>query len=306
MIYTVTMNPSVDFISKLNEIHPGRTNYSQEDSMNAGGRALTVSRMLKAFNVPTTATGFIGGRTGAYIEDELDREGIQHAFIHTASDTRLNISLFVDHIETRILGRGDAVSLEEINDLMYYLSRVREGDYVVIAGSLPPGIGPEIYQRIVEIAVVNGASFLPIIDAEYLQPLIQKKPLLIAPTLKDLSILFDQDVETKEEAAALALQLIEAGAQNVIVNLERDGSLFISSEKKVLEANGPRQAIVSKTYTNMSLIAGFIGNYMRTGDMYSAYRSAQSASNETYYSEGLPSRETILSGCERVDVLPFA
>lgn len=306
MIYTVTMNPSVDFISRLEEVRAGRSNYSKEDDMFAGGRALNVSRILKTLDVPTTATGFVGGHTGAFIEEALDQEGILHDFIHTQNSTRLNLSLFVNHIETRILGRGADVSLEEVNQLMYYLSRVREGDFLVIAGSLPPNLSSEVYQRMVEISVVNGASFLPAIRAEDLAPLIEKKPLLITPTLEDLQVLSGTDVKTKEEAAAAGVGLVERGAKNVIVNMEREGSLFINEAKDVFEANGPQAAILSQTYTNMSLIAGFIGHYMRTSDPQESFRAAQAAANAAYYVEALPTREQVYAEFENVHILPYA
>lgn len=306
MIYTVTLNPSVDFITKLDDVRVGRSNYSEADNMFAGGRALNVSRILKIMDVPTTATGFIGGHTGAFIEEALDREGIAHDFIHTQNSTRLNLSLFVHHIETRILGRGADVSIEEVNQLMYYLSRVREGDFLVIAGSLPPNLSPEVYQRMVEIAVVNGASFLPAIRADYLAPLIEKKPLLITPRAEDLGVWFDRDVQTKEDAAALGIQLIERGVQNVIINLEREGSLFIGSDQKVYEANGPQSAILSETYTNMALIAGFIGQYMRTSDPLASFQAAQAAANATYSVESLPSREALDAEYDNVHILPYA
>ena len=134
MIYTVTLNPSVDFIRRVDNMRVGEINYSIEDRMVAGGRALMVSRILHTLNIPTTATGFVGGHAGSYIEEELDREGILHDFIRTKSNTRLNTSLFFDQVETRILGRGEEIQTSEINDLLYYLSRIREGDYLVVAG----------------------------------------------------------------------------------------------------------------------------------------------------------------------------
>ncbi len=306
MIYTVTMNPSVDFISKLDAFQTGRSNDAEEDRMAAGGRALNVSRLLKTIDVPTTATGFVGGRTGEFIEDELDRLGILHDFIRTQSETRLNVSLFIDQVETRIISPGGRVSLDEVNDLMYYLSRVREGDFMVIAGSLPRNLSSEVYARMVDIAVVNGASFLPIIDPEYLKPLIERKPLLITPTRAELASLCNHEVLTKEDAAPLAIDLVRQGAQNVIVNFGQEGCLYVDTELHVFESSGPVHPIVSSTYSNMALIAGFIGNYMRTGDPKEAFRAGQGTLNAACYVEGLPDVEKIHEAYEEVSVMPLA
>lgn len=306
MIYTVTLNPSVDFISHVRELKAGRVNHSVAESMNAGGRALNISRILTTMNVPTTTTGFIGGRTGAFIKDELDRLGIAHDFIEVQASTRLNLSLFVDEKETRILGPGSEIHLDEVNDLMYYLSRIREGDFLVLAGSLPPKMNPDIYNRMVEIAVVNGASFLPIIQPEYLMELLPKKPLLIAPTVRELAQLFDANIQSKAEAAPYLLECLKLGAQNVIVNFEREGSLFADQDGNIYESDGPQEKIVSQTYTGIALVAGFIGNYMRTNDPLLAFTSGQGVSNATYYVDSLPSEAEMERVTEQVSVLPFA
>lgn len=302
MIYTVTLNPSVDFITRLEEVRVGEINYSTEDRMVAGGRALMVSRILHTLNVPTTATGFIGGHTGSYIEKELDREGILHDFIHTKSNTRLNMSFFVDQVETRILGRGGNVEAGEVNDLLYYLSRIREGDYLVVAGSLPPNIHTDIYERMFDIASVNGATFVPIIPPAPLKQSLSKKPLLIAPTMEDLYTLFSVKTLTDTEILTFAKQLLQEGAQNVLVNRGRKGSLFITTDGEIYQGEGPKEPIVSATYTNMSLIAGFLGNYMRTNSAKKAFPSAQACANAAFATETLPSLEMIRQAVDTVRI----
>ena len=302
MIYTVTLNPSVDFIRRVDNMRIGEINYSIEDRMVAGGRALMVSRILHTLNIPTTATGFVGGHAGSYIEEELDREGILHDFIRTKSNTRLNTSLFFDQVETRILGRGEEIQTSEINDLLYYLSRIREGDYLVVAGSLPPHMNNDIYERMFEIASVNGATFVPIISPEALKTSLKKKPLLIAPTRDDLCTLFSLAEITLPKAIDCAKQLLREGAQNVLVTGERKGSLFVTGDGEVYRAEGPEGDIVSATYTNMALIAGFIGNYMRTNDAKKAFPSAQGCANATYAVETLPSPARIRDAIEQVKI----
>ncbi len=305
MIYTVTLNPSLDFISQITDLKVGRTNYSSADSMSAGGRAINISRLLRTMHVPTTATGFLGGKTGEFIREELNKQDIPNDFIEIAGTTRINISLFSDQLETRVVGEGPTISINEVNELMYYLARIREGDFLILAGSLPPNVPVDIYNRMIEIAVVNGASFLPMVSQTLMKPTMEKHPLLITPTLGDLEKIFDCELRDREEILEKGLACIDRGAQNVLVNLGREGSLFIDSSRSAYEANGPEGPIISQTYTNIALAAGFIGSYMRTDDPVEAFRSAQAVSNATYSVRELPSLAAIEQAREKVTVLPL-
>ncbi|WP_304262945.1 1-phosphofructokinase family hexose kinase [Kallipyga massiliensis] len=305
MIYTITLNPSLDLISILDELKPGRTNLATNDSFRAGGRAITVSQILSILDIPSTATGFVGGHTGAFIEEELSNAGISNQFVHIADNTRIDVSIFDNDVETRVLGRSTIVTVQEINDLMFYLSRIREGDYIVLAGSLPKNVSADLYDRMIDIAVVNGANFLPIINAEYLPEVLSKKPLLITPTVKELSEMLEEDLRTKQDILRAGLTCIDMGAQNVIINQELAGSLLITSERKTYEAQGPGKKVVSSTHTDMTLAAGFIGDYMRINDPKEAFKLAQAVSNATYYVRSLPSLEDIREEIDRVDVLPL-
>ncbi|MDY3051939.1 MAG: 1-phosphofructokinase family hexose kinase [Ndongobacter sp.] len=306
MIYTVTLNPSLDFHSELSELRRGRINYSSEDHMYAGGRAINVSRVLRILGLPTMATGFLGGKTGAFIEEELDRCDIPNDFVHVEGMTRINLNLFADHVETRIIGAGPNISINEINELMYYISRVREGDFVIMGGSLPPNVSSNVYDRIIEICIVNKAQFIPIIPTDLLFHVFPKKPLIVAPTLVELSSIFDVRLTSLEEAIPYAMKCVEAGAQNIIVSSDRLGSILVTSDGQVLQASGPDGAIISSTSTNVSLIAGFIGSYMRTNDPVQSFRHGQAASNAAHLSRALPTREQIDDAYRAVEVLPLS
>ncbi len=293
MIYTVTLNPSFDFISQTESLKTGQINYAGEEKMSAGGHAIVISKLLKTMNVPTIATGFLGGKTGDFIEEELNDLGITNDFIRTKNTTRINLSIFNGPIETRIVGKGEDVAMEEVDQLLYYLARIREGDFLILAGSLPPNCTTDLYARMIETAVVNGAQFLPILNENYMEPFLKFRPLLITPTLKDLSSIFQTPVLNKEDAARYGMQCIQRGAQNVIINLERNGSLLVTSKGEIYEINGPDRPIISATYTHMAHTAGFVGNYMRSNDPLEAFRWSQGCSNATYYFKGLPDLGTI-------------
>nr|WP_072514913.1 1-phosphofructokinase family hexose kinase [Ndongobacter massiliensis] len=306
MIYTVTINPSLDFFSILDDLQRGRINYSNEDKMTAGGRAINVSRVLRNLGLPTLATGFVGGRTGAFIEDELDRSDIPHDFVHVEGNTRINLNLFVNHMETRILGKGKPISINKVNELMYYIARVREGDFVILGGSIPPGVSDSIYDRMIEICVVNGADFIPILSGPLLKRTLSRAPILIAPSLDELDAMFDTRLTELSEAIPLAFSCIDAGVKNVIVTNGHLGSLLVTSNRKVYTVGGPKDAIISRTSTKVSLIAGFVGSFMRTHDPVESFHLAQAASNAAYLVKGIPTREEMEREKEKIEVLPFA
>lgn len=305
MIYTVTLNPSLDFITTVKDLKKGRMNHSCEDSMNAGGHAINVSRFLNILQMPTTATGFVGGKTGAFVEEELSRQGIVHHFIHIQENTRINLGIFSGGIETRIIGTGPHVSIEEINDLMYYLSRIREGDVVIMAGSLPGNMPSSVYSRIVEIAVVNGAEFIIHVDRTFMKPLLKKGPLLVTPTMEDLSEFYGEEVLTRKDVLKYGLEYFREGPKNVLVNMGLAGSMLFSEDGRVYEASGPGKTIVSTTYADMGLIAGFVGDYIRTGNPREAFRLAQILGHAACYVQTLPGMDLLRQAGEEVEILPL-
>lgn len=306
MIYTITINPSMDLTSQVEELKIGRKNQSLSRHMNASGEGITISRLLRIMQIPTTATGFLGGQTGAFIEEELAAQDIPSAFVHTKNHPRINVSIFGKNSETQLIDPGKPVNLNEVNELMYYLSRIREGDFIILASTPLPQMPIDLYSRMVEIAVVNQAQFLPLIEARILRPFLSKKPLLIAPSFQDLATMFNQRVFEKEEAIQLGLQCLEEGAQNVLINMGIEGSIMITQDKKVFESKGPDASLISSAYTREALIAGFISNYVRTSDPEAAFTEAQACSNATYYHQLLPSFEEIQAEIKKTEVLPLA
>ncbi len=306
MIYTITLNPSLDLLVQVDNLNEGGVNYSHSDSMTASGRAINISQILKTMSVPTMATGLVGGKTGAFIEDELTKSNIPYEFIHIEGNTRINLSIFDQTVETRILGKGPEVSMNEINELLFFLARIREGDMVILAGSLPPNAQPSLYSRIVELSVVNRAQIIPVLPPEFLLETLKDKPLVIVPTLEELSDMFHESILDKKSALPFALRCIEEGAQNVIVNFQREGSLLVTSDRKVYEAPGPEGSIVSSTYTQIASVAGFVGQYMQSGDAIESYKVAQAATNATYLVKGLPTHEDLRREEDKIEILPVS
>lgn len=293
MIYTITLNPSVDFYIDLEDFKLGRMNRSRSDYKSAGGRAIVVSRILHGMGIPTLATGFIGGFPGEFVKDSLDEEGISNDFVTIKGDTRINIKMSVDGKETRINSVGPSISMLELNELMFYISRVREGDVVIMGGSLPVNVPSTVYERIIEICVVNGASFIPDIPSEQLYRVLKKKPLLIKPTIQEFTDMFGKPMENVGDIVPYGIECIEMGAQNVIVTRGREGALLFTEDKKVYEYKGVSGNMVNMTAVNDAVLAGFIGAYVHSSDPIASFKSAGAASNAALFADEIPSKEEI-------------
>ena len=159
MIYTVTLNPSMDFFVDIDQLSIGKLNRMNNDYRVPGGKAINISRVLRQLGMPSVATGFIGGYTGQFIEDWLEKEDIQRGFIRVDDDSRINIKLLKQE-ETVINAKGPNVSVMEYQEFLYYMSRVEEGDTVIMSGSLPPTITEEVYERVISICNANRARFI--------------------------------------------------------------------------------------------------------------------------------------------------
>ncbi len=195
MIYTVTLNPSVDVFLEVKNLNIGNKNHVTDEFTLPGGKALNVSRVLSQLQIPTVATGFIGGHQGEFIKEWLDKENIMTDFVEIEEANRTNIKLLVNNEETTINSKGPNISHYEVDELLYYLSRVGEGDTIVMGGSIPPmeeKADEDIYSRMVSIAKANKANFIADIPAKYLPDVIKEGPILVKPNVDDLMEIFGE------------------------------------------------------------------------------------------------------------------
>lgn len=157
MIYTVTLNPSIDYIVRLDKVNVGSVNRMESDDKFAGGKGINVSRVLKRLGIDNTATGFIGGFTGKFITDTLENEAIATKFVQVSEDTRINVKIKAD-AETEINGTGPTVSPEQLITLKDILLGLSEKDTVVFAGSSNKNLGNVVYKELISLTRQTGAQ----------------------------------------------------------------------------------------------------------------------------------------------------
>lgn len=310
MIYTVTLNPSVDVILEVKNLNIGDKNHVSDEFTLPGGKALNVSRVLSQLKIPTVATGFIGGHQGKFIEEWLDKENIMTDFVNIEEESRTNIKLLLDNEETTINSKGPNVSHYEVDELLYYLSRVGEGDTIVMGGSVPQmeeKVDEDIYSRMVSIAKANGSQFIADIPAKYLPAVIKEGPILVKPNVEDLMEIFKTKIETIEDMDKYGKKIIEMGAQNAIVSYGKKGSMFFNKDgHSFISEEIHINELVNTVACRDAMIGGFIGTLVRSSDTIEAYKVAVAAATATAEVLDLPTREEIEKIIPKVVINQFS
>lgn len=310
MIYTVTLNPSVDVFLEVENLNFGYKNQVSNEFSLPGGKALNVSRVLNQINIPTIATGFIGGHQGVFIKDWLNKDGIMTDFVGIKGSNRTNIKLLFDKKETTIDSKGPVISHDEVDELLYYLSRVGEGDTIVMGGSVPPladKVDYDIYSRMVSIAKANRAYFIADIPGEFLKDIIKEGPILVKPNSDDLKTIFNDDIKNLEDIDKYGKKIIEMGAKNAIVSFGEKGTMFFTGDgHSYLAEEIEIENLVNSVSCSDAMIGGFIGTLVRTNDPIESYKVAIAAATATAEVLDLPSREQIENKIEKVVIKQFS
>ncbi|MGG4127650.1 1-phosphofructokinase [Paenibacillus illinoisensis] len=291
MIYTITLNPSIDYIVEVDDLKLGGLNRMNRDLKLPGGKGINVSRVLNQLGAGNTAIGFLGGFTGRFINDKLQEDQIQTDFVTIADDTRINIKLKHGN-ETEINGLGPAIREEEAAQLLQKLSSLQMGDIVVLSGSIPPSLGTDFYDRLIQVCKQTGAEFVIDTTGPALIEALVHKPLLVKPNHHELAELFGVNIETREELVLYGRKLLEAGAKQVLISMAGDGALFITGSD-VYHASVPKGMVKNSVGAGDSMIGGFVGTYVLNGDILEAFRTGVASGSATAFSDDLATREFI-------------
>ncbi|GAB1155792.1 1-phosphofructokinase [Paenibacillus illinoisensis] len=291
MIYTITLNPSIDYIVEVDDLKLGGLNRMNRDLKLPGGKGINVSRVLNQLGAGNTAIGFLGGFTGRFINDKLQEDQIQTDFVTIADDTRINIKLKHGD-ETEINGLGPAIREEEAAQLLQKLSSLQTGDIVVLSGSIPPSLGTDFYDRLIQVCKQTGAEFVIDTTGPALMEALVHKPLLVKPNHHELAELFGVNIETREELVLYGRNLLEAGAKQVLISMAGDGALLITGSD-VYHASVPKGKVKNSVGAGDSMIGGFVGTYVLNGDILEAFRTGVASGSATAFSDDLATREFI-------------
>lgn len=299
MIYTVTLNPSIDYIVRLDSFKRGVTNRTASEEYYYGGKGINVSCVLAELDIESTAFGFVAGFTGNAIENGIRNDKIVTDFIRLDSGiSRINIKIKADE-ETEINCQGPHIDKEALERLLCKIDRIADRDTIVIAGNVPSTMPDDVYERILErikekeVRIVVDATKKLLINA------LKYKPFLIKPNRQELSEIFGVEVKGEDEIEKYANKLREAGAKNVLISLGGEGAMLIDEFGKKHRAGVVKEKVINTVGSGDSMVAGFIAGYEKTGEYPYALKLGSVCGNATAFLSGLATKEKINELLER-------
>jgi 1-phosphofructokinase len=298
MIYTVTLNPSIDYIVQVDKLELGALNRMKNDFKLPGGKGINVSRILNRIQTESTALGFLGGFTGNFIAAWLKNEQITTNFTTVQADTRINIKLKSDK-ETEINGLGPVISIEEMESLKETLRSISANDIVVLSGSTPASLRSGFYEELIQIIKEKKAEFVIDTTGNDLRNALAQKPLLIKPNNHELEELFDVQFQTIEAILPFGKRLLTDGAQHVIISMAGDGALLFTNNG-VYRSNVLKRPLKNSVGAGDSMIAGFVGRFSTHKDPVEAFKWGVACGSATAFSDDLASEAFIRELIEEV------
>lgn len=293
MIYTLTLNPSLDYTVTLDGFHAGRINRTASERLYPGGKGVNVSIVLKRLGTESTALGFLAGFTGDEIERMTRETGCRTDFIRLSGGrSRINVKLCAGR-ESEINARGPEITDKDMDALFAKLETAAPGDLLVLAGSIPAGLPSDIYERI--LARLQGRGVQAVVDAErdLLVNTLKYHPFLIKPNRDELGAVFSVKLKSRDEIVHYAKRLQRMGAENVLVSMAGDGAVLAASNGKIFSGFPPSGRVVSSVGSGDSMVAGFLAGYRETHDFEYALRVGICAGSATAFSEWLAPPEKI-------------
>ena len=301
MIYTVTFNPSLDYIVSMKSFEMGMTNRTTQEQMLPGGKGINVSTVLTNLGHESTALGFVAGFTGREIIRRLEEMKLKNDFIKIDNGfSRINVKL-KDFDGTEINGMGPVIDGESQNKLMDKLLAMEEGDTLVLAGSIPESMPATIYHDIMEKLQGRGIRFVVDATKNLLMNVLAFHPFLIKPNNHELGEIFGVELETRESVVPYARKLQEQGARNVLVSMAGQGAVLLDENGEVHMHEAARGKLVNAVGAGDSMVAGFIAGYEEKQDYEHAFRMGISAGSASAFSELLATKEEVMRVYEQLD-----
>lgn len=295
MIYTVTFNPSLDYIVSVEDFKLGLTNRTSSELILPGGKGINVSTVLMNLGIESTALGFIAGFSGEELVRRLEKIGVRNGFIRIEEGfSRINLKLkSIDG--TEINGQGPDIPPEKVDMLMKQLSSLGEGDVLFLSGSIPASMPDDAYQKIMEL--LDGKGVRIVVDAtkELLLKVLPWRPFLIKPNNHELGEVFGTELRTRESVVPYAKKLREQGAQNVLVSMAGEGAVLVAADGNIYDLPAPKGTLVNGVGAGDSMVAGFMAGYMEKQDYEYAFHMGIAAGSASAFSENLATKDEVLA-----------
>lgn len=285
MIYSVTLNPSIDFIVRVENFEEGKTNRAFADEFYAGGKGIMVSKLLKNIGTDCINLGFIGGFTGKFIENNLNTLNIKSQFTEVEENTRINIKLKSKE-ETEINCKGPIISQEAIDKFLEKIKTIKNTDFVILSGSVPAALRNDFYITIIEILNKNGVNFTLDSSGEAFKKSLEYKPFLIKPNKDEISEFAGKKLSTNNEIIEFARKNLLDKAYHVIVSMGGDGALYIAKDYAFF-APALKGEVVNSVGAGDSVVAGFVDSILKEKTVEESFKFAVACGTATAFSEDI-------------------
>lgn len=300
MIYTITLNPSIDYVMFTQQMTVGELNRTTRTEKYAGGKGINVSRLLKTLEIDSTATGYIGGFTGRFILDELEKYDIKSQFITLDRDTRINVKIKSEN-ETEINASGPIVNESQCKQLLDQINILTPNDLVVVSGSSAKGHGKTLYKEIAKLCNEKQIPFIIDAEKELATQTFEYKPLLYKPNIHELEAMFDTTFASDEDIISHARKIIDQGVQTVIVSMGGDGALLIT-DNEVYKALSPTGEVINTVGAGDSTVAGFIYAREHQYNHLKTLKYAVASGSATAFSSDLAQKDEVLKLINEIKV----
>lgn len=296
MIYTVTLNPSIDYVVNMEQLVEGMVNRVSTEHFYAGGKGINVSQILNQHGISNRALGFISGFTGNFIEGSLKEKGIDTDFIRLSEGySRINMKIKTTTDETEINGMGPHISKTEIDKLYRQLDLLTADDTLVLAGSIPATLPDDFYEKMMEHVQDRGVKVVVDATKNLLLNVLTYRPFLIKPNHHEIAEMFGVTISTTEDLLQYGNRLKDMGARNVLISMGGDGAILLAENGEVYRSNVPKGVVKNSVGAGDSMVAGFIAGYEKTQCYEQALRLGAASGSATAFSSDVATAEEILA-----------
>jgi 1-phosphofructokinase len=302
MIYTVTLNPALDYMMRVDKLELDLVNRTDDVDLLPGGKGIIESRMMRRLGVPSVAWGFVGGFSGKFVEDYLDEDGVKTDFVQVEAKTRINVTIKDDDTETSINDSGAPIAAEKVEEFLAKFDALQPGDIVCLAGSIPKSLGEDFYEVLIKRIVARGAQFAIDVDQDKLLKALDDKPIVIKPNRQEISELFEIDFETNDDIIPYGQKMLEMGSQHVMVSMAGDGALLFTGDEVYFAPPVTGFDVLNSVGAGDSTVAGFIAEYSKSGDPVAAFKQGVACGSAKVFSEDMPDEAFIDKMFELVQI----
>ncbi len=301
MINTITLNPSLDYIVKVDNFKVDAVNRSNEEQIYPGGKGINVSIVLNNLGVKNTALGFIAGFTGDEILRRIKDHGVDCDFIKVKSGlSRINVKLKSNE-ETEINGSGPRISESDLELLFEKISHLKKGDYLVLSGSIPSSVPNDIYESIMKRLLDKEVEFVVDATKDLLLKVLKYKPFLIKPNHHELAELFNVTLNDDNDIIKYGKKLQEMGAKNVLISMAGDGAILIPENGDPIKREVPKGILKNSVGAGDSMVAGFISGYLKNDDINEAFKMGIATGSASAFSEELATKDEVINLLEQMN-----